>query len=414
MIGVYAKLAWRNVVRYRRRTVLTVMAVFTGTLLIVVNGGRRNGVWIHMIDSSVRRSTGHIQVQAAGYWKDRTLKHAFAVADVDTGFISSIPHVEQVSPRLAVDALVGVGDEHTTGAQVMGVIPSREQATMVFRRPVMTSGTFLADEDTSGAVIGSAMARNLKASVGDELVVFTQARDGSVAADVMTIRGIFRVGEPEMDGYVVLAHLSLVQAMLACDGRATAVALTIDDPRRLPEVKRALEGRFGRAERTDGWAVLSYEKLLPTLTQTIRFDYAVDVVVQTLLLVVIASGILNTVLMSVMERFHEFGVMMALGVRPLALGLLVVSEATLIGAIGVGAADITGYLVNVWWQLHPIRVGSLEAFDRLGIEPVLYAAPDLADQALWSGVMFGLTVLVAIWPALVAGRLRPVEAIRQA
>ena len=149
--------------------------------------------------------------------------------------------------------------------------------------------------------------------------------------------------------------------------------------------------------------------------QSISFDFAGDVVFLLLLLVVIAFGILNTVLMSVMERFHEFGVMRALGVRPMSLGVLILIEATVLALIGIAVGNMLGYAINAWWLAHPVTLGgSLEAAtEQFGFSPILYAIPDLQQQVRWSAVMFGLTLLVAVWPALVAMRFRPVEAIRQ-
>ena len=194
-----AGIAWRNIWRNRRRTVLTIVAVTFGTLLIVIQRGMQTGTFDRMVETAVRRSEGHIQIHAHSYWESRTLHYAFPIADVDTAAVAALPHVRRVSTKLAVDALVGSGEENTTGARVVGVIPSREAAMTFFGSGRMVEGRFLDDSDTTGAVIGRTMAQNLHARVGDELVFFTQGRDGSMAAAVLCILGIFRAGEPDMD-----------------------------------------------------------------------------------------------------------------------------------------------------------------------------------------------------------------------
>ena len=409
MVGVYLRIAWRNIFRNRRRTLLTIVAISFGLLLVIVKGGQRNGQYAQMIDTSVRRSTGHIQVHRNGYWDHKTLRYAFVLDDVHPDAIEGVDGVAHVSPRLEVDALVGSGAENTTGARVIGVTPSRERAMTAFAGSVMTAGEFLADADTSGAVIGHTMARNLRADVGDELVVVTQARDGSMAAAVFDIKGIYRLGEPDIDGYTVIGHLDAVQQMLAADGRATSVALTVDDHRNVDAVVAAIEKQLGDP---DAWEVMSYETLMPTLVQTIAFDWAVDVVFQTVLLVVIAFGILNTILMSVMERFHEFGVLMAVGMRPRAVGVVVFLEGILLSGVALVVGNVFGYLINDWWRDNAIVIGgSLEAIEGFGFDLLMFAVPDLGQQAVWSVVMLGMTLCVAMWPAWVAMRFRPVEAI---
>ena len=411
----YAKLAWRNIWRNTRRTVLTILAVAFGILLIVVMRGMQYGSYAEMIATAVKRSSGHIQVHANGYWEKKTLKYAFPIADADTAAIAALPHVTHLSPKLVADALVGAGTENTTGAQVVGVIPSREQAMTVFaEKRVMEEGAFLADNDTTGALIGRTMAKNLKAKLGDELMLFTQARDGSMAAALLTVRGIFHVGEPEMDGYTVIAHLAMMQNVLAAQGRATAIAMTVDDVRNVERVVTLLKQRFVGGRPDSKWEVMSFMQLLPALMQSIAFDNASGVVFLILLIVVIAFGILNTILMSVMERFHEFGMMMALGMRTRAIAGMVFLEGLFLSFVGLVIGNLGGYAINAWWQSHPIRLEmGQEIYESYGFDPVLIAVPDLNQQFVWSAVMLGLTLLVAMWPAWTAMRFRPVEAIRQ-
>lgn len=412
-MSALALLAWRNVWRNKRRTALTILAVAFGIWLIVVMRGLQFGSYAEMVDTSVKRGPGHLQVQRKGYWDEKTLRHSFPLADADTAAIRAIPCVAHLSPKLAVDALVGVGDENTTGAQIVGVVPSLEQAMTVFGTGAVVEGRFLTDQDTTGVVIGRTMATNLRAKLGDELAVFTQARDGSMAATLLTITAIFHTGEQGMDGFVAICHIALVQETLVSQGRATAIAVTVDDVRNLNAVKRTLDEMLRTGSETSRWDVLGYDRLMPALSQSIAFDDASGVVFLILLLVVIAFGILNTILMSVMERYHEFGVMMGIGMKPRLIAGLVVIESLFVSGIGLVLGNVAGYATNAWWQANPVRLESArEAYELYGFDPVLVAVPDLAQQATWTVVILALTILVALWPAWVAMRFRPVEAIR--
>jgi len=415
MGGTLARIAWRNIWRNRRRTLLTALAIAFGIGLIVITRGLQAGSYAQMIDVAVRRSPGHIQVHAQGYWEKKDLAHTFPIAAVDTAGIAHIPGVAHVSPKLVVDALASVGEENSTGAQVVGVIPSLERAMTVFGDSgIMEPGRFLTDGDTMGAVIGTTMARNLHARVGDELVLFTQARDGSVAAALVHVRGIFHVGELDMDGYLVMANLALMQNILVAPGRASIIALTVKDVRDVDRVRAEIEGLLATRGGSARWQVMTYRRLMPDIMQSIAFDHASGIIFLILLLVVIAFGILDTILMSVMERFHEFGVMMALGMRGRAIAAMVFVEGLLLAVIGLAVGNAIGWAANAWWQQHPTPLGgAAEAMESVGFHPELIALPDLGQQATWSVVVLCMTLAVALWPAVVAARFRPVEAIRQ-
>jgi putative ABC transport system permease protein len=418
MIAAHAKIAWRNVRRNRRRTALTVIAVAFGVLLIIVMGGKRNGQYAMMIDTSVRRSVGHVQIHRAGYWDDRSLKKAFEVHRSDTAAISSVPGVEGFTVRLETDALVGTGGENATGARIIGllnVLDADGAEHVGSPRSAMIEGVFFADDDTSGAVIGRTMARNLGVSVGDELVLLTQARDGSIAAALLVLRGVFRVGEPEMDGYTLFCHLAKLQEALVSPGRATSIALIVDDHRRAGAVAEELSSQLAAslAPGAPEWEVMTYEELDPELMQTIAFDWAVDMILQLLLLTVVTFGILNTILMSVTERFHEFGVLMAIGMPTRAIGAVVFFEGILISTVGLVVGNVIGYAFNDWWQDHPLIIsGQVAAIEDYGFVPMLFAVPDMVQQLVWSAVVLILTLIVAMWPAAVAMRYKPIDAIR--
>lgn len=411
-----AKLAWRNIWRNRRRTALTLAAIAFGMWLIAITRGTHHGTFSQMIDTAVRRSSGHIQLQEQGYWQHKTLKYAFPISDADTAFVAGIDHVDKVSVKLSVDALVGSGSENTTGGTVVGVIPSHEAAMTVLGPAVMVDGEFLSDDDLDGAVIGRTMARNLHAKVGDELILFTQGRDGSMAAALLHVRGIFRLGEPELDGYTVLAHLSTIQRMLAAEGRATAIAMTVDDVRNVEAVTRQLHERFIDGGESN-WEVVTYETLLPGLMQTVAFKDASGILILLVLLVVIVFGILNTVLMSVMDRYHELGVLMAIGMKRSEVALMIVFETLYICLTGLAIGDLVGFVVNWFWSKHPIplELGEemMEAYESVGFDPVLISVPDIGEQMLWTAAMLVLTCTVILWPVVTAIRFRPVEAIRQ-
>ena len=153
---------------------------------------------------------------------------------------------------------------------------------------------------------------------------------------------------------------------------------------------------------------MGYEELLPGLMQTIAFKNASGVIFLLLILVIIAFGILNTILMSVMERFHELGVMMAIGMRARSVAAMIFLEGAYLNVVGLAIGNVAGYLLNWWWHAHPMRMESFEeTSESIGFDPVLTSIASIPEQALWSAIMFGMALLVALWPVWTATHFRP-------
>lgn len=404
------RLAWRNIWRNRRRTVLTLLAIGVGLGLTLFTRGLQLGTYQLTIDYNVSLSVGHIQIHRDGYWEHQDLSNSFEAAEVDTARIAALPEVMAVSPKLVVDALVAVGDAESSAARLQGVLPRHESALSVVPDN-MVEGEWLRPGDQRGAVIGQTLAGNLSATVGDTLVYFTQGRYGSTCAGLYTIRGIFSAGERQMDAFTVFVPLHALQPQVSMDGRWSALAVRLADYRDVEQVISQLRSWHGH----ERWEIMDYQELMPGLMQTIAFDNASGAVFLILLIVVIGFGILETILMSVMERYHEFGVMLAVGLRRARLAALIFTEALALGLIGTLFGNLMGYGLNTWFQTHPIAFGGEtgQAYKELGFVPKLITLPDMTEQAIWTGVVLGLTLLAALWPAHVATRFRPAEALSQ-
>ena len=405
----YMKIAWRNIWRNTRRTILTVLAIGFGVALTVLTRGTQFGMYSQIVDFNISLSVGHAQIHRAGYWDKKTLRNTFEASEVDIGGVAAIPHVETVSPKLNVEALVAVGDDQSSGAMLNGVIPSREAGITIVDETII-EGSYLSDDDMSGAIIGATLAKNLDAHIGDELIYFTQGRYGSTSAGKFTIRGIYKTGELDMDGFSAFVPLATLQPTLDAPGRLSALAVGVDDHRAVADVTTRLREMYEGPDLE----VMDYRALIPDIMQTIEFDNATAIIFLILLLVIIGFSILETILMSVMERFHEFGVMMAIGLRKGTLVWLVFCEAAFVGVIGALFGNVLGYAANAYLQANPIVLDSMsEAYTQFGFTPQIIAMTDIGEQLYWTAIVLTMTLAVALWPARVATRFSPVEAIRQ-
>jgi ABC-type lipoprotein release transport system permease subunit len=259
--------------------------------------------------------------------------------------------------------------------------------------------------------LGDLLAKNLGVAVGDTVIVVSADAFGSQAADRFRVTGTFHVGTDEFDGYGAVAGLADLRDFLQAGAGLSHVAVFARDGKHLPELGARLRAAFP----ADRYEVLDWQELVPELVQFIRMGDVGDWFQNALLLIVVAFGLLNTVLMSVFERVREFGVLRALGMRPRAVFGLVVLESLLLSLVGIAAGFAIGIPGVLYMESHPIsivRADMRESFAVLGIEPVIsfgFARSELVALPL---VLLGIGVLAALIPAARAARGRPVDALR--
>jgi ABC-type lipoprotein release transport system permease subunit len=368
-----------------------------------------------MINASVKIHTGHLQVQARGYQDDQKIRQVIADPRPAQQTLDAMPEVLAHAPRARAFALVSAA-ERAYGVMVEGIDPEAEARVSTLPQIVREGGYFSdgsVEEGLPEALIGRLLARNLKVTVGDELTLLGQGRDGSIAATVVRVQGIYSSGMDDFDRSAIQIPLVDFQAIFTMD---TAVHEIVVVGRRLsdaPAIKAALKDKLaGLAAKAD-LVVLDWEDLMPGLRQAINMDLVSGSIFYLILIMVVAFSILNTFLMAIFERTYEFGVMMAMGTKPQRLTRLVLAESTGMTLVGVAAGMVLGCLVTLYFMYHGINLGANEISRQFGIPDTLY--PQLTAISITAGPLAVLliTLLAALYPALKIRRLKPVEAMRQ-
>lgn len=412
---VDVKMAWRNIWRNPRRTLLTIAAIAFACVLLVFMLSFQFGSYDTMINASVKIHTGHLQVQARGYRDDQKIRQVIADPRPVQQSLDAMPAVLAHAPRARAFALVSSADR-AYGVMVEGIVPDAEAQVSTLPR-IIRHGEYLADhpveEGLPDALIGNLLARNLKVAVGDELTVLGQGRDGSIAATVVRVRGIYSSGMDDFDRSAIQIPLADFQAIFTMD---MAVHEIVVVGRRLsdaPAIKAALQDKLaGLAAKAD-LVVLDWEDLMPGLRQAINMDLVSGSIFYLILIMVVAFSILNTFLMAIFERTYEFGIMMAMGTKPQRLTRLVLAESTGMTLVGVATGMVLGCLVTFYFMHHGINLGVDEISRQFGIPDTLY--PRLTAISIMAGPLAVLliTLLAALYPALKIRKLKPVEAMRQ-
>ncbi|MFP4388085.1 MAG: ABC transporter permease [Desulfococcaceae bacterium] len=409
-MSIALKMAWRNIWRNRRRSVLTMAAIAFACTLLIFMLSFQFGAYETMINSALWIHTGHFQVQAEGYHDDPSVRKVVADPDRVAQVLSDVPQVTAFAPRAAGFALVS-SETRTYGVMVNGVDPKREPA--VSRIPkLVREGRFLEPGDVDAAMLGELLAENLQVGLGDSVTLLGQGRDGSIAAAVATVRGIFHSGQDEFDRSALYLPLDYFQEVFFRRGAVHKLVAATDSLGGVPEAERAV--REALADPS-GLVVLDWDQLMPGLSQSILIDLISGLIFYGLLLVVVAFSILNTFLMAVLERTREFGVMMALGTSRNRLTRLLLTESMLLTGVGIGLGVALGCAVTLFFQFHGIEMSeAAELLRQFGISGTLYPRLSWLSASIGPVLSLFITFLAAVYPALRVRRLTPVEAMRHA
>jgi len=414
------RLAFRNSLRNRRRTLLTAIAISLSFALLLVFLGIGDGVHEKMAEIGVSMGLGDVVVHAEGYSDDPTLDRLVENPDAIEKAMLGVPGVLHVAPRLRTDALLTAGAT-SVGVALSGVDPAIERQVSKIDSPeAMIAGHALAPRQgprpgsaLPPVVIGKQLAHTLGVEVGDRVTLTLRpAGGGDTRSGAYEVHGIFSTGVQEFDAFWAEVPLSDAQRLAAAGHGVSMLAAILgnisDTPQATARIEKALSG--------NSVEVLPWMKAAPDLYAFIVVDEGGLYVMMAIVFVVVAAGILNTLLMSVMERTREFGVMLALGTTPGRILAVVMSEAFLLGlfatAVGLGLGLLgnhhfatTGIDIQQW-------MGSGSEMGGIMLPKHLYAHLYLS-KVLWSSaIILGLVMLGAVYPALRAARLQPVEAIR--
>jgi ABC-type lipoprotein release transport system permease subunit len=405
---LFWQMAWRNVWRYRRRSLLTVLTIALGLAFDILMRGIGDGFHEQMVDNSVRAGIGHIEIHRTGYRHDPALSKTLPGVPLLESVVPQTPHLRGYSFRVLGDGLASTA-ENSAGVSVVGIVPQAERSVTTIDRAVI-AGRFLDDAMSRPILIGERLSQSLEARLNDKVVLMAQAADGAMGAQLFRVAGIFRSGSPELDRGVVYLLRRDAQSLFSLGGGLTEAALLLDSSESVPAALQFLSGRLsGQAVEVLPWYAIE-----PFLRQFIEMDDAFFYIIVLILFVVISVGILNTVMMSVFERVREFGMMMALGAKPRQVVRLVVQEAAVLAVLGAALGAVLGSASTLVFAYAGIDLsGYAEGASALGITTTVIHPQLTPRNLIFSDLsVVAVVLLVAFYPAIKAAGLRPVEAIR--
>jgi len=398
-------MAWRNLWRNKRRTLITIASVFFGVLLSAYMTSMQVGSYAQYIATVVNSYSGYLQIQQRDYWDEKIINNSFENDSALMAIIHQQKLVTRVTLRFETFALASSRDM-TRGVMVMGIDAEREDAITRLRTKIK-SGRYLQDPD-SGVVIGSGLARFLKLNIGDTLVLIGQGYHGVSAAGQYQVRGILKHPSYELDKMVVYMDINRCCELFSAEGRLTSLVLMAGTSEQANEVKQLLLPTLSQ-----DLTIIDWRQMNDMLLRQIESDRQQDYIFKGVLYLIIGFGILSTMMMMMAERRREFGVMMAIGTSKRRLMAIVVLETIFIGLIGVAAGIVASIPAIGYFIYHPIQFTGEAArmFEELGFEPVMYfsMAPSIfVTQAVTVLIM---TLLIGIYPVVHLGRMQVMNAL---
>jgi putative ABC transport system permease protein len=404
-----AALAWRNLWRRPQRTLLSLLSVAIVSGLLVFVLSFQDGVYGEMKETTLRIFDGYAQLQAPGFADDPTLDRAIVQPEQLARQAEGVPGVTVAAPRVNGFAILANGPR-SYAAIVVGVDPSSE-ARISSIASTIREGRYLTASDTNSAILGDLLAKNLGVGVGGKVTMLGSARDGSVAADVLQVAGIYHSGIPELDRTILEMPFARAQETFQMQDAANTIALGGPS---LGSVDHALPVLEALARRT-GVSVRDWQQMEPAMRDVIDLKYATSMLFYASLVLVVAFIILNTLLMSVLERTREFGMLLALGMRPGQIGAMVWIELLALALIGCAIGVAIGGAATLWLQstgiIFPIDPKLLAQF---GMPSRLYPSLSPVSALTGPGALLLAIAIGGVVPFLRVLRLTPALAMRAA
>ena len=404
------KLAWRDIWRNRRRSFLTMGAIFFAVAFVSLANSVQFGTYDAMEKQVVRLSTSDLQVQHRDFNQERTLEHSLEEAALDVAGLSA----QHAWIKAATRRLTGFGlassDSSSAGVLIVGVDPDSEPAVSNMLR-VREGDNTLTPDSHQAVLLGASLAKNLGLASGDSVAVLTQGYHNVMGAEIYVVRGLVRTGTPQIDRSMMIATLPAAQELFSMPGRFTELVLRTDRHDKAKAHAALLQASL---EETD-YAALPWQTLMPDMDQMRRLDDASNYIFYAFLLLLIGFEIFNTTAMSMMERVREFGVMMAIGLKPHQISGLVALELAMKVLMGLAVGFLATAVVIYFLGQEPIALSASmkEMYDDFGFAVDGFYFSSKLSIYVFPVVAVGIMSLVSmLFPVLKMRRFSPVKALR--
>ena len=405
---MYLKLAWRNIWRNKRRTLITMVSIFFAVFLSIFMLSMQNGSYENMIKNTIGSFVGYMQVHQKGFWEEQNIDNTFELDKAVLQKITQEKGVTDAVPRLESYALLS-GNEKSKAGLVVGIDPAKEMALSNPEKKLI-KGKYFTDSNERAVIVAQGLAKYLKVGTGDSLVLIGQGFQGQSAVDKFVIKGIVKFPAIDINNSLVYMPLGTSQTLYAAENRLTSLALVINKPKKLDQLMASLQTTVD----TKKYEVMSWKEMMPELVQMIEADGIGGFITIGILYMVVCFGIFGTILMMTAERRYEFGVLIGIGMRRLKLGIVVILEMFMLAILGVVLGTIVSTPLVLYFHHNPLELtgNAAKTMIEMGIEPVIPFSTDPMIFISQAVIILAFTLLIALYPLWLTRKINLIEALR--
>ena len=403
------KIAWRNIYRNKKRSLITITSVFAALFLIILMRALQFGFYDKLIETVVESYAGYVEIHADGFWDNQSLDNSMQVDQQLLDDIQSVEGVENIVQRLQTFSLISVG-EKTKGGVINGINLSEEQKITDWNKK-MISGSF--DLSDNEIIIAKGIAEFFDISENDTLILYGQGYRGMMAAGKYPVKGVIDLKNPDLNKIGLFMTMESVRNYVSSDEISTHIIIGkekyYDEGKIVEDLDLIL---------SDDYEVMTWKETLPEIEQTITADSAGGLIMAFILYVIVVFGMFGTVLMMTEERKYEFGVLISIGMSRIRLFGIILVETIILSMVGVVLAVMVTYPISIYYNINPIDMailmgdGAVQMIEEMGFSPMIPMSISWDIPLSHSLVIFIFSLLISIYPAIKISKLKPVKSMK--
>ena len=403
------KIAWRNIYRNKKRSLITITSIFAALFLIIFMRALQFGFYDNLIKTVVESYAGYVEVHAKGFWDNQNLENSMVVDNELIKNIESVNGVENTVERLQSFSLISTG-EKTRGGVINGVVIEDEQKITDWNKNII-DGSFQLERNE--IIIAKGIAEYFDLQIGDSLILYGQGYRGMMAAGKYPVKGIIDLKNPNLNKLGIFMTLESARDYVSSDNISTHIIIDKSQYYSEDKILNDLESIL-----SSDYEVMTWKETLPEIEQTITADSAGGLIMAFILYIIVVFGMFGTVLMMTEERKYEFGVLISIGMSRIRLFSIILVETVILSMIGVVLAILVTYPISYYFYLNPINFVTLMGegadvmIEEFGFDPVVPFSISLDIPFSHALIIFTFSLLISVYPAIRIFRLNPVKSMK--
>jgi len=406
---LYIKLGWRNIWRNKRRSMVVISSIGLGVFLMIITMSIVNGMNYQMIDNTISTSLGHVSIHKKGFSENLKPSYGFTVQADSLERIRKTDGVTAAAPRVKIQGVVR-SSEAAQGVIITGIDPEQERAVSQLAEYILPDegDGYPDDPDGDWIIISKQMAEKLDLLAGDRIVVMLQDRNNEIVGESFYVRAVYVSPIDSFDKFVVFTGIKKLQAFAAMGGSISEINIRTADRNMAVPVRERLKGIVS----LPGIETVSWQEMAPSMMSALQLYDTMMFIFFAIIFITVIFSVANTMIMAIMERFHELGVMKCIGTRPLNIFIMITWEAVGLGFAGMLSGLAAGLLFVAVFSFTGLDLSLFSESMRIwGTGSVIYPLIMMKDIVSSVVIVFMTAVFASVYPALKAARIKPMEAL---